>query len=392
LFCGTLAAPVINISAVTFKWSAKEFGMLSHSRSPFLSLRGLNLLCCSCLVFALSTIALAQSGGGVDSTGTGGTHTIRGRIYFPSGRRTDVRVKVKLQSLNSGELTVFSDSNGAFAFRGLEPGTYTVVVEAGDDYEQARESVYIEQQAGNPRLGIVPPPVARLYTVDVSLRLKQEARIKAGVISAALASVPEPAKELYLKGIESAEAGDAAKGIEQLKAAITIYPEFSIALNELGVLYLKTGKPEKAAEVLEKSVKLAPESFPPRLNFGIALLNLHRLSEAEEQLRFAVNRSNSAPTAHMYLGITLAVQRKLEEGQKELELAIASNSSEVALAHRYLAGVFLERHEFTKAADELESYLKLVPKVSDASVLQQKIRELRNKKNGATPFTDSGER
>ena len=366
--------------------------MQSSSRSLSPSLRAFYFLLCLPLLMGLSTVASAQSGGGVDSTGTGGTHTIRGRIYFPSGRRTDVRVKVKLYSLNSSELTVFSDSNGAFAFRGLEPGTYTVIVDAGDDYEQARESVYIEQQAANPRLGITPPPVARLYTVDISLRLKQEARKKAGVISAALAAVPEPAKELYLKGIESAEAGDAAKAIEQLKAAVDIYPEFSIALNELGVLYLKTGKPDKAAEVLEKSVKFAQESFPPRLNFGIALLNLHRLSEAEEQLRIAVSKGTSAPTAHMYLGITLAVQRKLEEGQKELELAIASNSSEVALAHRYLAGVFIELREFTRAADELESYLKMVPKVPDASVLQQKIKELRNKKSGATPFTNSIER
>jgi hypothetical protein len=66
------------------------------------------------------------------------------------------------------------------------------------------------------------------------------------------------------------------------------------------------------------------------------------------------------PTAHLYLGIVLSVQRKLDEGQREL--ALKSNSPEVTLAHRYIGGVLYERREYSRAADELETYLRLVPK------------------------------
>jgi len=331
------------------------------------------------LIVLISATGLSQSGGGVDTLGTGGRHTIQGRIYFPSGRRSDVRVKVRLTSLNSGELIVFSDVNGSFSFKGLEAGTYTVVVDAGDDYEQARESVYIETEAGSSRRGVVLPPVSRLYTVDINLRPKQEGRPKAGVVSAALAAVPEKARELYLKAVTSAEQGDNAKAISQLKSALNLFPEFPLALNELGVQYLRASQPDKAAEVLSKAVKLSAEDFAPRLNYGIALLNLHKLADAEEQLRVAVNKQSGAPTAHMYLGITLAIQRKLDEGIKELDLAIASKSPEVTLAHRYLGGIYYERREYENAANELETYLKLVPKAPDAEVLRQKIREMRNR-------------
>lgn len=332
------------------------------------------------LVCLSVSTCLAQSGGGVDSTGTGGLHTIQGRIYFPSGRRNDARIKVKLQSVNSGELSVFSDSNGGFTFRGLEPGSYAVVVDAGSDYEVARESVYIEAEVDLARRrGISMPRVPKIFTVDVSLRMKQEAYVKAGVVNAALAAVPEPARELYLKALASSEAGDSAKAITQLKAALNIHPEFPIALNELGVQYLRTGQAEKAAESLGKAVKLAPNDFQPRLNYGIALLNLRQLPEAEEQLRFATTKQSSSPTAHMYLGIALAIQRKLDEGQRELEAAIATKSQEVFLAHRYLSGIYLERHQYALAANELESYLKLVPKAPDAEMLRQKIKELRTK-------------
>jgi tetratricopeptide (TPR) repeat protein len=342
------------------------------------------------LVVLLLIVAMrvdAQSGGGVDQTGTGGRHTIQGRIYFPSGRRSDVRLKVKLENFQSGELSVMSDPNGSFVFRGLEAGNYTVVVDAGEDYEIARESVYIDTDGNNSRRGIVLPPVPRLYTVQVTLQLKHEGP-KAAVVNAALAAIPETARELYRKAVESIQAGNTAKAVEQLNAAIASYPEFPLALNELGVQYLRLGQLDKAVATLKQAVKIVPDDFLPRLNYGIALLNQRKFSEAEEQLKTALTKNNSAPTAHMYLGIALAVQRKLDEGQKELDIAIASNSNEVSLAHRYLGGIYLERREFKRAAAELESYLRLVPNAADADVLQQKIKELRNKKDAQqSPFS-----
>lgn len=332
------------------------------------------------LLILVASIAAAQSGGGVDQTGTGGRHTIQGRIYYPSGRRSDSRLRVKLTNYNSGDLSVFSDPNGSFVFRGLEAGSYTVIVDAGEDYETAREVVYIDTDGSNPRRGLVLPPVSRIYTVQISLQLKHGVSAKTGLVSAVLAAVPEAARDLYLKAIASGQAGDNQKAIEELKSALVMYPQFPLALNELGVCYLKVGEIDKAAEALKSALKLAPDDFYPRLNYGITLLNQRRFPEAEEQLRAAVAKNTGAPTAHMYLGITLAMQRKLDEGQKELQAAINSNSTEVFLSHRYLAGIYLERHQNAPAAEELENYLKHFPKVPDAEILRRKIKELRDTK------------
>jgi tetratricopeptide (TPR) repeat protein len=348
--------------------------------SPYTLGRSLAGLLIIVLMSLATSNVLAQSGGGVDQTGTGGRHSIQGRIYFPSGRRNDVRIKIRLESFNAGELSVLSDPNGSFVFRGLEPGNYTVVVDAGDPYEPARESVYIDTDGSNSRRGITLPPVARLYTVDISLRLKRDGAVKPSVVNAALAALPDNARDLYRKAVDSIHEGNTAKAVEELKAAIASYPQFPLALNELGVQYLKLGQLDKAAEALKEAVKLVPEDFLPRLNYGIVLLNQRKFPEAEEQLRVATSKNSNAATAHMYFGIVLAVQRKLEDGQKELQLAIASNSPEVALAHRYLAGIHLERRAYKQAADELQKYLELVPKAADAEVLHRKIKELRSKK------------
>jgi len=143
------------------------------------------LLAACFLSLLISASAFSQSGGGVDMTGTGGRHTIQGRIYFPSGRRTDSRLRIKLSSFNAGELTVFSDPNGSFIFKGLEAGNYVVTVEAGDAYESAKENVTIDTDGSNPRRGITLPPVSRIYTVDIALRLKPGESAKTGVINAA---------------------------------------------------------------------------------------------------------------------------------------------------------------------------------------------------------------
>jgi Tfp pilus assembly protein PilF len=345
---------------------------------PIARVGSFGLLFCALLVLVCFPSIRAQ-GGGVDQTGTGGQHAIQGRIYFPSGRRSDIRVMVKLENYNAGGLSVLSDSNGTFKFTGLTPGSYVVVVDGGEEYETVREAVNIESEGVSARTGVTMPVMPRRYTVDISLQPKQNNSAKPGVINAALAAVPQAARDLYQQALRDSQAGDSNKAIDELRSALAFYPEFPLALNELGVQYLKHGQADRAADALGKAVKLAPQDFLPRLHLGIALLNQRRFADAEDALRSSITLNNSPPTAHMYLGMVLAIQRKLSEGEKELKIAIDSRSAEVALAHRYLGGIFLERHEYALAANELETYLKSFPKAADADVLRQKIRELRSK-------------
>ena len=62
------------------------------------------------IMIAVLCAISAAGQSGEDPTGTGGRHSIQGRLVFPSGRRADVRLKVRLQSQNSGDLTVYTTS------------------------------------------------------------------------------------------------------------------------------------------------------------------------------------------------------------------------------------------------------------------------------------------
>lgn len=339
------------------------------------SLPGFFLLTLALLSF---TATQAQSGGGIDQTGTGGRHTIQGRIYFPSGRRTDVRAKIRLDSYTNGTLTVLSDPNGSFRFTSLNPGSYTVFVDLGEDYEVASERVYIESDGNTLSHDIPLPPVSRLYTVQITLRLKAVADPgKAGVVNAALAATPSAPRELYRKAMDSAKAGDNKKAVEQLEAAIAIHPNFPLALNELGVQYLKLKRPDKAAQALEAALKFAPDDFLPRLNYGIALAEIKSFPEAELQLRQALKKNDLSSVAHMYLGITLISIHNYPEAEKELLRSIALGGEHISLAHYYLGGLYWKKKQNKDAADQLELFLKLAPNSPEAARTRATIKDLR---------------
>ena len=333
------------------------------------------LLAALCL---LPAAAHAQAGSGIDSTGTGGNHVIQGRVHLPSGRISDARIRVRVESLGAGTLSVFTDSNGGFKFTGLMAGSYTVIAEANEQFEQASESVFIDQRRGR---GLMRDTTPRVFTVYLYLRAKRAAAPgetrPPGVLDASLADVPKPAAELYLKALEAARKKETERAVELLKGALEFYPDFRLALSEMGALYLRLKQPEKAAEPLRAALKLAPDDYPTLLNYGIALYDRKEFAGAEAQFRKAAQRNNASPTVHFYLGVILLKRRETEEAEKELRSAVASGAAELAVAHYYLGGIYWGRHDYKRAADELETFLRLAPDAPEAARVRSTIKELR---------------
>jgi cytochrome c-type biogenesis protein CcmH/NrfG len=326
------------------------------------------------LASAVPTLLPAQ-GSGSSPIGTGGSHRVQGHIYLPSGRAADGPIQVKLQSFGAGDLSVMASGDGSFTFSSLAPGNYTVIVDAGKEFKVATESVFIDTDANTSRA------VGRTHTVLIHLQPNRdrERDSSVSVVDVTLAAVPEEARKLYEKGLALSRAGDTKKAIDNFKSAVAQYPDFIQALDELGVQYLKTGQADKAAESLTAAVKLSPDAFRPNLNLGIALLEMKRFEAAESQLKNAIRSNAASPAAHMYLGIALIGVKKSTEAQPELEAAVNSNAPEVAKAHYYLGGIYWANREYGRAADELETYLKLVPKAPEADKVRPTIKELRSK-------------
>ena len=333
------------------------------------------------LVLLSCTGAVYAQVGSTESTGTGGRHSIKGRVVFPSGQRADVRLPVRLESTSGGDMTVMSDLNGTFSFQSLRPGSYTVVVDGGDFFETARESVFIEAATVSTRRspGTIIP-LSRPFTVQIYLRPKRSSPLtKTGVLDASLAGLPTKAVDHYRTALELNAQGNTQQAIEQLKMAVAVHPQFEQALNELGVQYLKTGQLDKGAEVLRSAVSIAPDAFEPRVNYGVVLLNQGKYSEAETQLREALKKNSTSVTGHLYLGITLVKLQQFQEAEVVLQKCLVLGGNRVGQAHYYLGGLYWRARDYKRAADELEQYLLAEPKAANAEKVRATIKDLRVK-------------
>ncbi|HEX8098255.1 MAG TPA: tetratricopeptide repeat protein, partial [Pyrinomonadaceae bacterium] len=158
----------------------------------------------------------------------------------------------------------------------------------------------------------------------------------------------------------------------------------------LGVQYLKAGEAERAVEALRSAVKLSPAAFTPRLNYGVALLEKRRFAESESELRQALKINEASSTAHLYLGLALvnrrggdqaAELRRYEEAEKEFQRAASLGGDQMGLAHYYLGGIYWRKRDYKRAADELETYLKLSPRATEPERERARnaVKELRSK-------------
>lgn len=337
---------------------------------------GLHVLSSGFKIFVVVLAAFlgVQAQGGVGSTRglpetSGGTNTIQGRVYFPEGNAPDKGVKISLESVEDTGRSTYTDRDGAFRFNSLKAGSYTIIVDGGKDYENAREAVHFE---GSRRSVIVP-----IY-------------LKSKAAAAALAKIPSAARAAYSKGLEAAGKGDSNKAAEFLAEAVKLHPVFPEALSELGLHYMRLNQWANATDTYRALLKIKKDNAVANLNLGIALYYVslqllnekktdeahQKLTEAEQFLRQAIALKLAGPNPHYYLGLTLIRFKKYDEAQKEMELAIANGGENMALAHKYLGGLHMSAKRNKEAAAHLEKYLQLEPKAQDAEQIRKTIQTL----------------
>jgi Tfp pilus assembly protein PilF len=327
--------------------------------------------------FAL-TSTLAQTK--TNSSGTGGIHQIRGKVYLPNGMALDTPIQVELQSTSYANLNLMTDASASFVFENLAPGPYTVVVNAGDQFEPARESVLIDDEIKVPFATMARPKV---LTVPIYLQLKRSARHdETGVINAKWTDISKDAVSALEKGTQAALDKQLAKAEADFKKAIEIAPTYAPAYTALGKLYLTQGKVDDAITNLHLAIHYDPSDFDARLALGVAFLNQKDFEGARRELNEAASLNKTAVMPRYYLGLVYMQKKNTDAAQKELEAAKEMIGDHVfPLLHRYLGVVYAAKQMNKQAVAELETYIKQDPKAKDTDQVKQAIADLKSKMN-----------
>jgi tetratricopeptide (TPR) repeat protein len=309
-------------------------------------------------------------------------HTIRGKIFLPSGGVPDQRMRVVLELTTGGVAQeTFSDSIGNFEFRMMPSNSYRVVVPSDhQNFEAAAETVDV---FGN---------FSRTFTVQIYLRNKGEDLIKTKdriLTVAELQEVPKPAKKFYEQGLKRAKENKPADAIKQFEEALKIFPDYLLALNKMGEQYLTLEQPAKAEEIFESTVKVNGKYPLARINLGMLYFKTKRYDPAIEQLEEAIHSDDSYPMAHLYLGLTMMEKQppEVDRAEKELTKAVELGGKEFSYVRLHIYNLNLRRQSLDKAAVQLEAYLKESPNAPNAPQVRDTLDKIRKQlpppQNGA---------
>ena len=300
-------------------------------------------------------------------TGLGGTSTILGTVFAPSGRPFEGRMRIRLSTMTRGDRVVNTNEMGNFAFTGVPAGTYTVSLDKEKDYEPFSQDVQVISVPGGGS--------GETYTLNIRLVAKNRTDAKPGVLNADFAGVPAPAMAYYTNSIELAKKAEYLEAVEQLKLAVKEHPTFTAAFNEMGVQYLKLNQLENADEAFQRALKISPDAVGAMINRGIANVMMKRYGEAVPILRKPLQKNDQSAVGYYYLGQALANLGLFDDAEKQLLTSLKLGQAEMKEAHRVLAIIYGAKGDKPRAAAELETYLKIAPNAPDAEQLKQKIRE-----------------
>ena len=331
-------------------------------------------------IVLVSLSGLAQTSNRNDpNSGVGGSrgaHVIRGKLFMPSGRLPEQRMRVVLEVSTGGIYSdTFSDSVGNFEFRSLPNNNYRITVPSdGFTYEGAQENLEVSGS------------VSRTFSVQLYLREKvnNNNSTKDTMISASefKQDVPKGAKKSYDQGLKRMKDGKNSEAEILFQDALKVYPEYVLALNKLGECYISEEKLKEAQAEFEKAISINAKYPISLINLGMLMVKVNRYDAAIENLDAALRLNESFPMAHLYLGIawlekTPQDAANLDKAEKSFSKALALGGKDMANVHKYMFNIHIRRKQMDKAAAELEAYLEALPDAPDAPGIKQMLGKLK---------------
>jgi len=307
-------------------------------------------------ILLASATTLAQSPG-----------SISGKVVLPDGSNLAQGVRISLETMRGVKSSVYTDNQGAFAFRGLTPGSYQIIVE-GDKNLWETTSANLEVFPGAPSILTIT-----LKPKKTSSKPKGSETVTATELGN---SVPAKAQKEFDRASEASRQGKIEDAISHLRKAIDYYPGYLMARNDLGAQLLEQGKFEEAEKELRGAIEIDSKAFNPHLNLGIVLIAQKRFSEAEEILRKAVSFDPKAPAARFYLGQALEGLDELTPAAREFNTAHKMGGDVFAEALFHLGNIYLRAGDRKQALESFQRYLDEAPKGNYVPEARRKIQEL----------------
>jgi len=291
---------------------------------------------------------------------------LSGKVSLPDGNPA-TQLPVSISGTNGFSASTNTDDVGNFLFEGIPRSVYNVTVKLPKDSKLRAEPLLVDTS----REGLT-------FVMSVFLRdpLGTSVEKKKGpqVISAKVASqnIPKDARKALDKAKKYREQKKFAAALAECDKAIGMYPNYFQAFTEKGGAQIQANHLQEALQDFDKALQILPEYEPALSGAGYCMLSLGRYEQSIAVLERAIHLDSTHTQNLLFLGIANLALSHWEEAQEALEQALRLDAGGTVSAHLYLGNALAGQRLFSRAADELHTYLELNPQAPNADRLRNK--------------------
>ena len=286
-----------------------------------------------------------------------------GAVYSAQDNHRIDHAEVRLCDAQGSSLeTQISDASGEFSFRGLAPGSYTLVASAAGferqdlavDLSFASDlgvTVYLKPESG--KLNGAAPGTVSAHEMS----MPQEARDKLAAAKAKLW------RDKNLEG-----------GITDVQQVVAATPNYYEAYCEMGLAYLTLGKIADAEASFRKSLEISGGKYgDAEVGLGSTLINKGDVAGGEAALRHGIESSPGSWLGRYELSKLELSHNRVDDAEKLAEQArsLAPNFPSV---YRVLANIHMRQKNYPAVLHDIDAYLQLDPN-SPAGMRAKQLRD-----------------
>jgi tetratricopeptide (TPR) repeat protein len=300
--------------------------------------------------------------------------TVYGRVFLPDSRPA-VQVTVNISGQNGFNASAKTDERGGFRFEGIPRTVYSLTVSAPQNAQYYAEPVSVNaSRDGNS------------FMADIFLRnpleapLKKERSAQVTSVKEASQRIPRDARKALDRAQKYREQKKYEAALAELDKALKLYPDYFQAITERGIVRINTGHLQEALLDFGKAIEIFPEYAPALSGAGYCLLTMGKYEQSIALLEKAIQLDPTRTQTLLFLGIANVAVGQWQRAQRALEQALKLDAAGAVAAHIYLADAYAGQHLYSRAADELRTYLQLNPDAPNADRLRQREKYWRDQK------------
>jgi tetratricopeptide (TPR) repeat protein len=197
-------------------------------------------------------------------------------------------------------------------------------------------------------------------------------------VSATSLAAPKDARKAFEKGIELTRKNKVDDAFHEFQKAVMLYPSYATAWCELGRIEAAHGQFDIARGSFQQAVKADPKFVEPYLELSRIALNAKNWPELAELTGKAIALDSfDYPQEFLFDAVAHYNMHDYETAEKSILKAETLDTRRQFPQISYLKGlVQLQHKEYSAAAENLRTYLKLAPNAEDAPKVRQQLTEL----------------